>query len=79
MIASRCAQYSVVGAGCCFTVSLLGVADLHGMVAVVVAVGAPDWDSLQVAMQKIVEFATDPTTTFLIDYDDIKHLACYVR
>ena len=40
-------------------------------------VAAPDWDTLEVALQKLVEFAADPTTTFLLQYDeDVKHPAC---
>lgn len=45
-------------------------------------VGADDWDNLVAEMQKLITFATEATTTFLLTYDDIKHpssvdLSCY--
>lgn len=46
---------------------------LSGAVAALQAVvSAGDWDALTAAVQGLVHFANDPTTTFLLDYDDIK-------
>jgi hypothetical protein len=50
---------------------------LNGAVDVLQKViASKDWDGLQVALNDLCAFVKDPTTAFLIDYDDVKHPAC---